>query len=150
VRLAGRYVVEFVLRYRELIAPHIRDIVASVLFMEVLAVNTDSLPLAGDGGWSGATSDDERTTATGALLAERLGIPDETVRRRLLDLCAKGNLTRRREGYFVPGALLNSAPFGRFFAANHRNVVRLFGQLASFDALGRVQPDDRAGRLEAG
>lgn len=150
VRLAGRFVVEFVLRYRELLAPHVSDVVSSVVFMEMLAINVEPLPVTGDGGLGEAFGDAVRAPATGAEIGQRLGIPDETVRRHLIALRERGLSVRADTGYVVPGALLASPAFDRLFSENHRNLVRLFGQLAAYDALRPIEAGGGAGQLQAG
>lgn len=150
VRLAGRFVAEFVLRYRELIAPHLPDVVSSAVFMDMLAINLEALPLTGDGGLGDGFDDEARTPATGGQIGQRLGIPDETVRRHVLSLIERGYAARTARGLIVPGALLAGEAFERLFTDNHRNVVRLCSQLAGYDALRPVDQAAPASRLQAG
>jgi hypothetical protein len=147
VRLAGRFVGAFVLRFRELIAPLLPDVVSSAVFMDMLEANVEPLPLTLDGGLGEAFADSARAPAGAAQVAQRLGIPDETVRRHLVGLAERGYCVRAERGYIVPGARLASAEFDRLFTENHRNLLRLFVQLASFDALRPIETESSSGRL---
>lgn len=150
VRLAGRFVVEFVLRFRELIAVHVPDAVSSVVFMDILAANVEALPLTRDGGLGAVFGDSERIGVSGHQIAQRLSIPDETVRRHIATLVERGLVVRGRKGWIVPGARLASPEFEALFADNHRNVVRLFGHLAEYDALRPVEATHSSDALRAG
>jgi hypothetical protein len=134
VRLAGRFVIEFVLRFREQLARQVPDPVSSVMLMEIVAINTEGLSAREHGGISlgGFVPDHHRTPAATSALAQRLGIANETARRHGLGLEAAGFCKRVDGGLIVPSSVLESVPVQEFVESSHRNLQRLFSQLAAF------------------
>lgn len=142
LRLVGRFTVEFVLRYRELVAEYVPDVVSSAILMDIVCANTEHLSRDADNGGigpDGFVADAERRPVTVPQLSQRLGISPETMRRHLGVLASKGFCERSEDGYVVPAAILAGAPFTRLVIENDGNLTRLFGQLASFGALGDLE-----------
>ena len=89
VRLVIRLSSDYVLRLAEPISQYIGDLVTGIVLMDVIHANTEHLPDT-EGGqddedWApqAFVPDDRRTPVRAATLAERLGVPHETIRRHL-------------------------------------------------------------------
>ena len=72
-------------------------------------------------------------TVTVASLARVLGIPNETVRRKINDLIAQGKLTRSSEGLAVAPTYLRSDGMRETRQAALRILRDLHGQLAQIE-----------------
>lgn len=140
VRLVVRLSTDYVLRLAEPISLHIGDLVTGLVLMDLIQANTQHLSDQ-DGGdpdaWDEAAFvlDDDRRPVRPAALSERLGIPQETVRRHLQRLLATDRCERIEDGYRVPARVLARRPFIQFMLDNQSHLHRLFGQLADFGVL---------------
>lgn len=116
VRLVIRLSSDYLLRLAEPITLHMGDLVTGLLLMDVIQANTEHLPDTEggdpDAGWSaeGFVPDHFRRPVRPVLLAERLGIPQETVRRRLMRLVAADQCERKEDGYLVPARISPERP----------------------------------------
>jgi hypothetical protein len=91
--------------------------------------------------------DEFRRPVRASEVAARLGLPHETVRRHLAGLIEEDRCVRVREGFVVPAAVLVRANVGAVWAANFRNLHRMFGDLAETGVLALW--DAEAGRNAA-
>lgn len=110
IRAAARLRADYVLRSAEALTRFTGDIVNGLIYLGLV-------DMAG------------RPTANAAL-ARRLGMPEETVRRRVAALAGRGVCVRLPQGVLVSEAMLDAEPALGFFAANAANVQRLFAALA--------------------
>lgn len=138
-RLAGRLVVEYVLRFTEPITRHIRDVVTGLTLMEIVHANTEELDggqlSAEDQASEGALPDRFRKPISIAALARRLGIPHETVRRHVRHLLDRGLCAKVPRGYIIPAEALARPPFLQMFLDNQIHLTRLFQSLDEFGVL---------------
>lgn len=143
VRLVIRLSSDYLLRLAEPVSAHMGDIVTGLLLLDLIHANTEHLPdtEAGDAaaGWSaeGFVPDRLRRPARPAHLAERLGIPQETVRRHLKRLLEADQCERSENGYLVPARILSRAPFVQFMLDNQAHLHRLYAGLADFGVLSQ-------------
>ena len=68
-------------------------------------------------------------------LAERLGIPQETVRRHLQRLLDADQCERTGDGYRVPARVLARPPFVQYMLDNQSHLHRLYSGLTDFGVL---------------
>lgn len=145
LRLAGRLVVEYVLRFNEASSRYIPDVVTSVTLMEMLHANTEHLPDTESGtddpGPEGSVPDSRRQPVPMTALAERLGIPDETMRRHVRRLADRGLCKRVGGGYIVPVDALVRPGFRQVMFQNHADLYRMFAGLADFGVLAAWEED---------
>lgn len=138
-RLAGRLVGQFVLRFTEPLAEHIADRVTQVALLELICANTEALADDDGGGEgvgpSGFVPDERRTPITVAVLADRLGVAHETMRRHVAELSDLGLCRKADGGYVVPAEALARPAFVRFLFDNHRHLSRMFAGLGEFGVL---------------
>jgi hypothetical protein len=114
VRGAVRLVADYLLRTSASFVDHFGDLVSGLVGMAVLCASTARVPEA------------SRATA----LAERLQLPQETVRRHALELVERGRCVRSRQGLAVPEEMLAEGPLAELFRDNAVQVQRLFAGLA--------------------
>jgi hypothetical protein len=145
LRLAGRLVIEYVLRFNEAASRYIPDVVTSLTLMEMLQANTEHLPDTESGtdapGPEGSVPDTRRRPVPVTTLAERLGIPDETMRRHVRRLADRGLCKRSSEGYIVPVEALVRDGFRQVMFQNHVDLRRMFAGLADFGVLAAWEED---------
>lgn len=141
VRLVIRLSSDYLLRLAEPVSQHMGDIVTGLILMAVIHANTEHLAdsEAGDpdGAWapSGFVPDPMRRPVRAAALSQRLGIPQETVRRHLKRLIEADQCERREDGYMAPARILARAPFVQYMLDNQSHLHRLFSGLADFGVL---------------
>jgi DNA-binding Lrp family transcriptional regulator len=141
VRLVVRLSSDYLLRLAEPITEYFGDLVTGLIFMDIVHANTEHL---GDhqGGepdedWAAEAfvPDAERRPVRVVTLAQRLGIPHETVRRRLARLVADDRCERIGDGYRVPSRVLAREGVVRYMVDNQSHLHRLFTGLADFGVL---------------
>lgn len=134
VRAMVRVSSDYLLRIVEALTQHIGDLPRGIVWFGILTANTEHLPdrEAGDGGASPLdfVADHLRRPTRVASLAERLDIPEETVRRQTVRLVQDGFAARTREGLIVPAEVLARANTLRLMAENHGHLRRMFAALA--------------------
>ena len=139
VRLVGRLVVEYVLRFSEPINLHIGDVLSGVVLMDIIQANTEHLPDSEAGAEieaaDGFVPDERRRPVAASTLAKRLGAPGETVRRHVLALAERDFCRKQRGGYVVPAEVLARPGFRQVLAENHANLMRLFAAVGEFGVL---------------
>jgi len=141
VRLVIRLSADYLLRLAEPVSLHMGDLVTGLILMDVIHANTEHLADteagAPDGDWEPDTfvPDDQRKPVRPATLSERLGIPQETVRRHLQRLLESDQCERNGDGYRVPARILARQPFVQFMLDNQSHLHRLYSGLADFGVL---------------
>lgn len=141
IRLVIRLSSDYALRLAEPIGEHIGDLVSGFILMDLIHANTEHLADteagAADDGWevSGFVPDDQRKSVRPTLLAQRLGIPHETVRRHLNRLAKDDLCERNGDGYLVSARILARQPFVQYMTDNQSHLYRLYSQLADFGVL---------------
>jgi DNA-binding transcriptional ArsR family regulator len=139
VRLAGRLVVEFVLRFVEDPLGHVGDPVTTLTGLEIILANTEGWADTEAGGEGGEAEsfvpDERRTPVSVADLGARLGVPAETIRRHVRRLVEAGLARRMADGYIVPAEALAQPVVMGFAARNLMNLHRLFAGLGEFGVL---------------
>jgi hypothetical protein len=141
VRLVIRMSSDYLLRLAEPLTVHIGDVVTGIVFLDLFRANTEHLPDteagAEDAEWTpeGFVPDSLRRPVRAGVLAERLGIPQETIRRHLLRLLDDDRCERNETGYLIPARVLAREPVVRFMQDNQSHLYRLFSGLADFGVL---------------
>jgi DNA-binding transcriptional ArsR family regulator len=139
VRLAGRLVVEFVLRFVEAPLEHVGHPVTTITGLEIILANTEKLPddEAGraEGGVDSFVPDARRQPVGVSQLAARLGMSGETIRRHVKRLEAAGLCRKVPGGYIVPAAALAQPVVMGFAARNLINLTRMYAALADYGVL---------------
>ncbi|WP_374470918.1 hypothetical protein [Phenylobacterium sp.] len=144
VRAVVRIVSDFALRTVDLLTAHVGDLVRGLIFLTVLRCNTEHLPDeesgTDDDGAAGFVSDGLRRPVRFVTISERLGLPEETVRRHANKLVKDGLCVRQAEGLVAPAAVLARPAFQQFMTDNQMNIRRMFEAMAR---LGVVAEWDR-------
>jgi predicted transcriptional regulator len=141
VRLVIRLSSDYLLRLAEPVTQYMGDLVTGLLLMDIIHANTEHLPDSEGGREEGSWSpeafvpDGLRKPIRAATLSERLGIPQETVRRHLQRLLDADRCERREDGYVVPGRVLARPPFVQYMLDNQSHLHRLYVGLADFGVL---------------
>jgi DNA-binding transcriptional ArsR family regulator len=141
IRIVIRLSSDYLLRLAEPVSLYMGDLVTGLILMDVIHANTEHLAdtEAGqaDGGWTpeGFVPDEMRRPVRAAALADRLGIPQETVRRHLQRLTEADQCERKEDGYLAPARVLARAPFVQYMLDNQSHLHRLFTGLADFGVL---------------
>lgn len=147
VRLVIRLSSMYLLRLAEHTNRLLGDMVTTLIMMDLVQANTEHLAdaegasPAEDGSAGGFVTDGRRRPVRLATLAERLGIPQETVRRRLGRLMATGNCEKTPDGYLVPSRALAQDAVIRLMVDNKSHLYRLFGTLAEFGVLSEWESE---------
>jgi DNA-binding transcriptional regulator YhcF (GntR family) len=140
LRTVARLATDYVLRFVELLMAHFGEIQDSLLFVSIVRWNTESLATNVRGGPGDRAedfpSDRLRTPVTAAALARHIGLPAETVRRRVAGLEAQGLCrSEGRRGFIVPAEVLARPAVLAVMEDNARNLRRLFISLAQLGVL---------------
>lgn len=141
VRLVIRLSSDYLLRLAEPVTIHMGDVVSGLLLMDLIQANLEHLDDSQGGdpevGWSeeGFVSDALRRPVRAAMLAERLGIPHETVRRHLRRLLEADLCERNEHGYVAPARVLARPPFVGYIVDNQSHLHRFYAALAEFGVL---------------
>lgn len=138
LRLVIRLSADYLLRLVDPLNRTLGDLVSGLILMDVFHANTEHLPdtEGGAGGdeWteSGFVSDQDRRPVSAADIARRLGIPHETIRRRLVRLVAEDRCERRGDGYWVSARILARGLLADVLVNNQNDMQRMFVALADF------------------
>ena len=136
LRLVIRLSADYLLRLVDPLNRTIGDLVSGLILMDVFHANTEHLADTKDDDdgaeWSESAfvSDLDRRPVSAADVARRLGIPHETVRRRLIRLVAEDRCERCNEGYQVSARILARGLLADMVITNLNDLQRLFGALA--------------------
>jgi hypothetical protein len=134
-RVAVRMAIGAILRAVEMVnREYGGDITAALVFASVVEANVGHLATNPESTARLATlvrlpPDEMRRPVTGVALAATLGIPNETVRRKVKGLIESGLLVRVDGGLIVPTEIMASEKMTRLTRASFINLRRLFLQL---------------------
>lgn len=131
VRAAARISGQYVLRLVDIVTARMGDPVDAAIWLEVLRSSAEA------GG-----EDGERGFVPSNLVARRLGLPSETVRRRVLRLAEIGACGRGPNGVTVSRARVDEPDFAGLAQKNLVYLRRMFAELAQLGAR-----EDRPARL---
>ena len=148
VRLVVRLSADYVLRLAEPLNLHIGHLVTGLILMDIVNANTEHLDDS-DGGWAdwspeAFVPDHHRQPVRTGTLAQRLGMPQETVRRHVGRLLERDLCARVDDGYVVPSRILARDRFVQFMLDNQSHLQRLFAGLAEFGVLTQWERDVEA------
>lgn len=105
------------------------DLVGALILMAVMQANVAHLdpftPGVHETEYDGPPPDSERRPISVSALAAGIGLPYETVRRRVAAFEAEGWLVRSAKGVIVPAARLTGPAHTEVMAENLRNMRRL-------------------------
>lgn len=138
IRAISRLVGAFVLRMVEILglAGHLVD---GLVMLEVFRSNTEHLPtdprLEKGPHVVGGVKDDSRRPISVTAVAQRLGLPQETVRRHAKSLVERGVCARIDGGLIVPARTLGNRHMQSALAGNANNLQRLFAALSRMGVL---------------
>lgn len=116
LRAAARIASEYLLRMVDLLTNILGSPVDAAIWLEVLR--------------SGVSPEGERVAVRPALAAKRLGLPAETVRRRIAHLEAMGIFERARDGVLISYARLSKPDFAALLDKNIAYMRRMFMNLS--------------------
>ncbi|CAN5540353.1 hypothetical protein BH10PSE5_BH10PSE5_27120 [soil metagenome] len=151
-RLAVRMAIGSILRAVDMVnREYGGDITAALVFASVVEANVGHLATNPEATAQLATlvrlpPNEMRRPVTGVALAATLGIPNETVRRKIKGLIDAGLLVRVDGGLIVPTEIMASEKMTRLTRASFINLRRLFIQLRR---IGVDMSDDGAELAEA-
>lgn len=123
VRAAARLMADYILRTTDALLAMVGDIASVAVLLAVLSA--------------------ERGRTSVAEIAERLGMPEETVRRHVKALIAQGHVLRISTGLVGPHEAMDRPAWRSFLRENAANVQRLFAGLAErgvIEAWARLVP----------
>lgn len=150
VRLVVRLSSDYLLRLADPISQQIGDVLTGLILMDVFQANVEHLADSEGGSteptWTPAdfVPDDQRRPVRPSTLGERLGIPQETVRRHLQRLVKADLCERMENGYVVTSRILARPGFVRFMLDNQSHLHRFFVALADFGVLSQWDAEDSA------
>lgn len=140
VRAVARMFGAYVLRVVETLAP-LGDLLDGLIWLEMYRANVEHLPAEPPRETDMAPGPDDvahdglRKPVAVTGLAARLGAPQETVRRHVAGLIARGACVRVRGGLIVPGEALARPELAAVLTDNAANLQRLFSGLAQLGVL---------------
>lgn len=120
IRGAARLIADYLLRSNEISVTRFGDVISGLIVMALLEAATAPQPAA---------------LSVGAL-AERLKIPNETLRRHVMALADKGFCARARGGVSIPESVLDHPGYVAALQENAVHVNRLFAGLAERGVIG--------------
>lgn len=129
VRAVARASAEYLLRLIATANLQLGDLGSAVVWLEVLRSTHEHLPDE-----AGVDRDQCRPVRITAV-AKRIGMPFETVRRRILDLAARGACQATDRGVVLSPETATSAEFAAICDANHRDLGRMFASLGQLGVL---------------
>jgi hypothetical protein len=139
VRIVWRSASDYVLRMMEHLLPNVPSLSRAFVVLAVVKANTDGLPdsIRGAEGLEpeAFVPDSYRRPARASDIAGLLGLPHETVRRHLAALVEDGRCIRIGDGVVVPAVVLARPNVLNAWAANFRDLTRLFSDLADLGVL---------------
>jgi hypothetical protein len=140
IRAVARLVGTYVLRVIETLAP-LGDLLDGLVWLEIYRSNVEHAPAELSGAAEAPPGPDDlahdglRRPAPVTALAARLGLPHETIRRRVTGMIARGACVRVHGGLIIPGEALARPELTAVLAENAANLTRLFGALSQLGVL---------------
>lgn len=133
VRAAHRYATDYMLRWVEIANEvHQADLLYSLVFTTLWAGNCSHLRGSAYAELDNVPPDHERRPLTVRQVADSLGLPYETVRRRFVEMLDRGIAQRvGREGFIVPQAVFTKPEFMNGLRRSHQSLMRFLKELKS-------------------
>jgi len=136
VRAAVRTFGGYMLRVLDALNRREGDVVEALTLMALICINTEGVTGAELYAYpTGVMPDEKRKPARIAEIAARIGMPPETVRRRISGLVARGSCVRTRRGLIAPATSLMSPEMGAIVLEHASELQRLFARLAQLGVL---------------
>jgi len=135
VRIAGDYM----LRYADALTAYIGDPACAMIWLETFRNNREHWPDNAEAGGSA-----ELRGARMAVISSRLGMPAETVRRRVAQLVAMGACEWDRTGLIVPATALETPEFARLAKRVGADLIRMYAALANYGVIAAWQAEGRS------
>lgn len=139
LRAVGRLLFDYLLRVTDTLSPVTPDLLDRLIFLEIFRENVEGFPIEALGGDTleahDMVPDRQRRPIVVRTLADRLGLPLETVRRHVAGLLDAGMCERRDEGLIIPAATLARPQMRAAIEANVVNLHRLFAALSQLGVL---------------
>jgi len=135
LRAVARSGAEYLLRLIATASAELGDLSDAVIWLEVLRSTHEHLPAY-------AGIDHERRQPVRiTVLARRIGTPQETVRRRVTDLAARGVLVVTERGVILGAETADRPDVARIVEDNHRDLGRMFTSLGQLGIVAAWQAD---------
>lgn len=138
LRIVWRAACDYFLRLVEVL-PQVSSVTQAFVIMEVFRASSEHLPDEVRGGEAAdaVVPDSERRPVRASQVAARLGLPNETTRRNILQLQEAGLIRRQRDGYIIPADVLARPQMLQAWRANSLSLGRMFSELAATGVLAR-------------
>lgn len=135
LRAVARLGADYLLRLIMTAGAELGDLTDAAIWLEVLRSSHEHLP--DDAGCDRGQSRPVRMTA----LARRIGMPFETVRRRMADLTARGLCETTADGVVLGPEATSGPALERIGEGNHRDLGRMFAALGHLGVLAAWRAD---------
>ena len=139
LRTTARLVTEFNLRLVDRLMHHLGDAVNVLIILETFRSNTEAFKrdLQGGDSYDAADLIPDRLRAPirNAALAQKLGLPQETVRRHVEELIKAGKIQRIQGGLIVPAEAMAQPALRAGLAESLANLQRLFASMSQLGVL---------------
>jgi hypothetical protein len=130
-RAATRHATDYILRWVEIANEvHGSDLLYALVFTTLWAGNCSHIRGGHYSDINDVPPDEERRPLTVRQVADSLGLPYETVRRRFVEMLEKGMAQRvGREGFIVPQAALARPEVMNGLRRSHQSLMRFLKEL---------------------
>ncbi|WP_374471740.1 hypothetical protein [Phenylobacterium sp.] len=135
LRAVARASAEYLLRLVGVLSAELGDVVTSTVWLELLRSTHEHLPL------EAGLSAERQQPASAAQLARRLGLPAETVRRRVGALAELGLCDLSPKGATLPVASFGRRDVVRILRNNQRDLARMFTTLGQLGIVAMWRAD---------
>jgi hypothetical protein len=135
LRAVARLGADYLLRLITTASAELGDLTDAAIWLETLRSSHEHLP--DEAGCDPAQSRPVRVTA----LARRIGMPFETVRRRMADLTARGLCDATADGVILGPEATSGPVLERISEGNHRDLSRMFAALAHLGVVAAWRAD---------
>lgn len=130
LRAAARISADYLLRAVDVMTAELGDPLDAAVWLEILRSNSPE-PAPRPGSAPGGDRRPVRATA----VAKRLGLPAETVRRRVAHLTSRGACEHTPEGLLISAEILDRPQYAAIARRNLADLTRMFASLARLGAL---------------
>lgn len=139
LRTVARISTDYLLRVVDSLVRAVGNLIEGLILLEIVRSNTEHLRPDQRGG-EGAlaadfVADRLRRPVSITAVAQRLGLPIETVRRHVGELQQRGLCRRGAGGLTVPAEVLARPAFAEFSSENLTNMHRMFASLSQLGVL---------------
>lgn len=138
-RAVARIAVDYFLRAADAAVAAFDDVITGLIFLAIFRANVAHLGLGPEPedaiGPDQILRDIHRHPVKPRAIAERLGLPEESVRRTCARLRADGRLETQGDGLIAPARALGAGRIRRFADINSVQLVRMFSRLSELGVL---------------